>query len=216
MYIPSTFRESDRAVLFDFIEAHSLGALVSAAPGGETTLYATHLPFWLDRERGVLEGHLALTNPHAKYLAQLGAGTQALVMFTGPNAYISPGWYPSKHEHGKAVPTWNYIAVHVHGAFRMREDREFLMTHLERLTTMHEARHTPPWTMAEAPAEYIEQMARAIVGIEIPVDVLEGKFKMSQNRPDADIDGVVRGLTALPEATAHAVAEHVAARKPLR
>ncbi|WP_337170114.1 FMN-binding negative transcriptional regulator [Gemmatimonas aurantiaca] len=216
MYIPASFRESDRAVLFDFLEAHALGALISGAPGGETALYATHLPLWLDRERGVLEGHLALANPHAKHLTQLDAGAQVLVIFTGPDAYISPGWYPGKHEHGKAVPTWNYIAVHVHGTFRMRDDREFLMTHLERLTTVHEATQSPSWTMAEAPAAYIEQMARAIVGIEISIDVLEGKFKMSQNRSDADIDGVVRGLSASPDATAHEVAAHVAARKPVR
>jgi transcriptional regulator len=201
MYIPAPFRESDRDTLYDFIEAHPLGVVLSTTH--EAGLYATHLPLAVDRASGVLEGHVARANPHVQRTA---SGTNALVVFSGPEAYISPTWYPSKQQHGKAVPTWNYIAVHVAGALTWHDDVAFLERHLDRLTTTHESREAHPWAMHDAPADFLAQQMRAIVGVRIAVESLEGKFKLSQNRADPDIDGVVRGLHARGDTPmAHAV-----------
>ena len=139
---------------------------------------------------------------------------EALVIFPGPDAYVSPSWYPAKAEHGRVVPTWNYVAVHVHGTLRFVQDRAFLRRHLEELTARHEAGRERPWAVDDAPAEYVAGLERAIVGVEIAITRVEGKWKMSQNRPAADIDGVVRGLAASPRAGDREVAEIVAARRP--
>ncbi len=207
MHIPATFRESDRGTLYDFIEAHPLGALVSPTTDGG--LYATHLPLALDRERGVLRGHVARANPHANRTA---SGTNALVVFTGIDAYITPNWYASKAEHGKAVPTWNYIAVHVEGVLTWHDNVEFLRSHLETLTNTHEAQEAHPWAMHDAPEEYLQQQMKAIVGIEIEIRSLEGKYKLSQNRSAADVDGVIKGLhereTTRAAEMANAVSSH--------
>lgn len=211
MYIPAPFRESDRGTLYDFIAAHPLGVITSPTVDGG--LYATHLPLWLDRERGVLEGHIARANPHG---ARTRSGTTALVVFSGIDAYITPSWYPSKQEHGKTVPTWNYIAVHVEGALAWHDDAAFLARHLDRLTTTHEAQQAHPWAMHDAPAEYLAQQMRAIVGVSIAIASLEGKYKLSQNRGDADISSVVHGLRARDTHAAHAMADAVAAHRPVR
>ena len=211
MYIPASNAEHRPEVLFDFIEAHALGALVTASADG---LFATHLPFVLDRARGphgTLEGHLARANPHHRHAPTTA---EALVIFTGPDAYVTPSWYPSKAEHGKVVPTWNYVAVHAYGTLRFRDDAEYLRRHLDQLTDRHEAGREHPWTTADAPSEYIAQLQRAIVGVELEITRLEGKWKMSQNRPAADIDGVVRGLAASSAAEERAVAAIVEARRP--
>ena len=137
MYIPRSFAESDRDALHGFLERHPLGALVTAS--SEHGFYATHLPLLLDRGRGafgVLQGHIARANAHHALAA---TGDSALVIFSGPDAYVTPSWYPSKQEHGKVVPTWNYIAVHATGVLRFIDDRDFLMAHLDRLTDRHEA-----------------------------------------------------------------------------
>jgi transcriptional regulator len=158
-------------------------------------LYATHLPLVYDATtgaHGVLRGHIARAHPHHVRAQDTSA---CLVVFTGADAYITPGWYASKARHGKVVPTWNYVAVHVSGVIRFRDDREFLMAHLDALTTEHEADQAHPWAMHDAPAHFIEQLAKAIVGVEIEIVSLEGKWKMSQNRADEDIDGVISGLT---------------------
>ena len=211
MYVPASNAEHRPEVLFDFIEAHSLGALVTASADG---LFATHLPFVLDRARGphgTLEGHLARANPHHRHAPTTD---EALVIFTGPDAYVTPSWYASKAEHGKVVPTWNYVAVHAYGTLRWNEEAEYLRRHLDQLTDRHEAGREQPWTTADAPPEYIAQLQRAIVGVELEITRLEGKWKMSQNRPAADIDGVVRGLGASPEPHERAVAAIVAERRP--
>jgi transcriptional regulator len=211
MYIPSSNAEHRPDVMFDFIEAHPLGALVTASAEG---LFATHLPLLVDRTRGpsgVLEGHVARANPHHR---RLPLTAEAMVIFAGPEAYVTPAWYASKAEHGKVVPTWNYVAVHAYGTLRFVEDAEWLHAHLGRLTQRHEGAREAPWSMADAPADYIAQLARAIVGVELTITRLEGKWKMSQNRPGADIDGVVRGLGESPSAGDRAVAEIVAARRP--
>jgi transcriptional regulator len=210
MYIPPSNAEHDPVILHEFIEAHPFGALVTASPDG---LFATHLPLVLDRTRGphgTLEGHVARANPHHRHALAI---TEALVIFTGPDAYITPTWYRSKEEHGKVVPTWNYVAVHVYGTLRFVEGSAFLARHLRELTGRHEAGRDHPWAVSDAPAEFIAQQAQAIIGVELAITRLEGKWKMSQNRPPADIDGVVRGLGGSPNAGDRAVAEIVAARK---
>jgi transcriptional regulator len=211
MYIPASNAEHRPEVMFDFIEAHPFGALVTASPEG---LYATHLPLVLDRSRGArgaLVGHVARANAHHAISAAAG---EALVIFTGPDAYVSPSFYATKAVHGKVVPTWNYVAVHVYGAVRFTEDPAFLRAHLEQLTARHERDRAQPWSLADAPAEYIEQMMRAIVGVEIEISRIEGKWKMSQNRSSEDIDGVVAGLRASSDAREREVATIVDARRP--
>lgn len=161
MYLPAPFAKSDLATLHDFMVAHPLATIVTGSP--THGLYATHLPLVLDRSRGefgVLQGHIARANPHHLRAADT---SDVLVVFSGANAYITPGWYPSKARHGKAVPTWNYIAVHATGTIRFPEDREFLMPHLAQLTETHEAAQAHPWAMSDAPPEFIDQIVRSLV-----------------------------------------------------
>ena len=222
MYIPPANAETDADALFAFMEAHSFGVLVSTRADGE--LVATHMPWVVHRDRGpsgALEGHVARANTaHGTQALPVGetgdrsdAWLQGLVILTGPDAYISPSWYPSKAEHGKVVPTWNYIAVHVYGAFRLTSDATFLRRHLVDLVTRHEARQAEPWSIDDAPADYVERQLHAIVGIEFRIERIEGKWKMSQNRPAADIDGVIEGLRRSEKAMDREVAEIVALRK---
>jgi len=213
MYIPRTNREDRPDVLFDFIEAHSLGALVTADASGEP--FATHLPLVVHRGQGphgTLEGHLARANPHLRHMA--GPDPRALVIFTGPQAYVTPSWYPGKATHGREVPTWNYVAVHAYATVRLVEDPGWLHRHLDELSARHEAHRPDPWTPSDAPADYVAQLLRGIVGIELAIDGLEGKWKMSQNRTSADIDGVVAGLGASERAEDREVARIVEQRRP--
>src|SRR5262249_52378468 len=142
--------------------------------------------------------------------------TEALVIFTGPDAYITPSWYQVKQEHGRVVPTWNYAAVHAFGTLNLIDDPAVLRPHLERLTTRHETGRAPEWKVSDAPDAFIEQQMKAIIGVELTITRLEGKWKMSQNRSDADIDGVVRGLAASESPTDQVVAALVSARRPAR
>lgn len=193
------------------MEANSFATVVTVSSAG---MVATHLPLILDRSRGpsgTLEGHIARANPQA---AETLADQDALVIFTGPHAYISPSWYATTAEHGKVVPTWNYVAVHAYGLVRFQEGHEFLSRHLEALVTRHEAGRENPWSISDAPPQYIAQLARAIVGFEIPITRIEGKWKMSQNRPEADIDGVIAGLGASASLHDREVAEIVASVRP--
>ena len=211
MYIPSSNAESRPEVLFDFIEANPFGALVTNTSSG---LYATHIPFVCERgigPNGTLRAHIARANRHHR---EPPTG-EALVIFTGPEAYITPSWYPSKREDPRTVPTWNYVAVHVYGALRWIEDPDYLRRHLEALTHAHEGSRPHPWSVSDAPAQYIEQQMRAIVGLELTITRLEGKWKMSQNRSAEDIDGVVRGLGESPSAEDRAVGAIVAERRPM-
>ena len=210
MYVPSSNAEQRPEVMFDFIEAHPLGILVT---GSDEGLFATHLPLLLDRSRGphgTLQGHIARANrQHAIAAAEM----EALVIFSGPDAYISPSFYPSKAEHGKVVPTWNYVAVHAYGRVRYTSDVQHLRAHVGRLTGHHEASRAEPWSVEDAPVDYVDQQLRAIVGVEIDITRLEGKWKMSQNRSAADIDGVVAGLGASEEARERMVADLVQSRR---
>ncbi len=214
MYIPATYREDDLPTLHAYLDAHPLAALVTAVDG-PASLFATHLPLLLDRSLGpvgTLRGHLARANPHARQLAT--GAVPALMLFSGPDAYITPNWYPLKAEHGRVVPTWNYVAVHAFGTAVLHDDPEFLLPHLEALTARHEAARSTGWKVTDAPADFIAQQARAIVGLEIRIDRLEGKWKMSQNRSAADIDGVIAGLGASGSPADRVVANIVADRRP--
>jgi transcriptional regulator len=211
MYTPRSFAESDLPTLFDYVDAHPLGILVSATPD----LAATHLPLILDRSAGpfgTLFGHLARANPQGRVASSMPI--DALVIFAGPDAYITPQWYATKRETGRVVPTWNYVAVHAHGTLRLHDDSEFLRDHLERLTHRHEGGRMSPWHVSDAPTDYIVQQMKAIVGISVVIERLEGKWKMSQNRADADITGVIDGLNASGRAGEQEVASLVAARRP--
>jgi len=212
MYIPRSFAESDTPTLFDYLDAHPLAILVTASPDG---LAATHLPLILDRSTGplgTLFGHLARANPQARPTPS--GTTDALIIFAGPDAYITPQWYATKKETGRVVPTWNYVAVHAYGTLRFHDDAEFLRDHLERLTHRHEADRSHPWHVTDAPSDYLAQQVKAIVGVTVQIDRLEGKWKMSQNRADADISGVISGLGNSDLARDQEVAAIVAARRP--
>ena len=195
MYSSAPFREARQDVLFQFIRDNPLGALISNAEAGG--LSATHAPLLLEPAsgpHGVLCCHLARANPHWQELA---ASPAVLVIFGGAEHYVSPSWYPSKREHGKVVPTWNYAAVHVRGRARIFGGHQDLLAHLKALTSANEALFSVPWTIENAPTEYIEGLTRSIVGIEITIEDIEGKWKLSQNRSASDQEGVVAGLEQL-------------------
>ena len=211
MYVPPSFSETRPEVMLDFVEAHPLGALVTASADG---LFATHMPFVLDRAagpHGTLRGHVARANPH---VARESLTAEGLVIFSGPEAYVSPAHYASKARHGKVVPTWNYVAVHAYGVVRFVDDAEFVLRNVEALTARHEAPRPVPWSVGDAPPEYVRGLLKGVVGVEVEIARLEGKWKMSQNRPAEDIDGVVAGLGASDDARDRAVAAIVDARRP--
>lgn len=202
MYTPPAFRQNDLALLHQQINACPLATLVNQGANG---LQASHLPLLLaadEGEFGTLYGHFARANPHWRELLQ----GETLAIFQGPQAYISPAWYPSKAEHGKAVPTWNYIAVHARGQAQLIEDSEGLLQLVSRLSAQHEAGREQPWAVSDAPTDYIDTMLRAIVGFALPIQRLEGQWKLSQNRTAADRDGVHKGLSASPVAADQALA----------
>jgi transcriptional regulator len=201
MYVPSHFAPDDTAV-DELLTRHGAADLVTATPDG---LRATMLPFVYDRERRALFGHFARNNDHWQQPV-LG---EALVIVRGPDSYISPSWYASKAEHGRVVPTWNYVTAHVHGTLSIHDDVNWLADLVRRLTDQHEASLPLPWSVDDAPQKFIDGQLRAIVGVEIAITRVEAKFKLSQNRPDADIDGVIKGLAEVgDEVGAAAVREH--------
>lgn len=188
MYIPEAFAETDLDRLHDLIEAYDFAMLITP---GEPTPLVSHLPFLLDRTKGpngTLQAHMARGNPHWQSF-----DGEALVLFHGPHAYISPTWYTPD---APAVPTWNYAVVHAFGTPRIIDNTQELRTQQERLVASHEAGRSPSWSMAGQPPAYIEGMLRGIVAFEIPIARLEGKFKLSQNRSAADGAGVIKGLRA--------------------
>ncbi|MEX6500702.1 FMN-binding negative transcriptional regulator [Pseudomonas zhanjiangensis] len=197
MYLPASFRQDDLAALHQQIAEARLATVISQGPEG---LQASHLPLLLvaeEGEFGTLYGHFARANPHWRALAD---GQEALVIFNGPEAYVSPSWYPAKAEHGKVVPTWNYVAVHAYGRAELFDDAERLLTLVGRLSDQHEAGRAQPWAVSDAPRDYIDGMLRAIVGFALPIQRLEGKWKLGQNRSTADQAGVREGLAASLEA----------------
>ncbi|MBD8596837.1 FMN-binding negative transcriptional regulator [Pseudomonas sp. W2Oct36] len=191
MYTPSYFKLEDLASLHRQIEATRLATLVTF---DETGVQASHIPLLLEPTQGphgTLYGHLAKANPQWKALE---TGAQALLIFQGADAYISPSFYAAKAEHGKVVPTWNYLAVHAYGRADVFTDPARLLRIVTGLTDKHEASRAEPWAVSDAPADYIEKMLNGIVGFAIPVERLEGKRKLNQNRSAADIAGVSKGL----------------------
>lgn len=191
MYMPASFRQNDLTELHAQMQANPFALLASSGTDG---VQASHLPLLLEPgegEFGTLYGHFARANPHWR---DLQGGAEALAVFSGPDAYISPSWYAAKAEHGKVVPTWNYIAVHARGPVELIEEPERLLQIVSRLSDQHESGRAQPWAVSDAPREYIDAMLRAIVGFALPIRRLDGKWKLGQNRSAVDQAGVQAGL----------------------
>lgn len=205
MYQPPAFREEQLEVLHALIRAHPLATLITAGSNG---LIANFVPFVLidSGDKGTLRAHVAKANDQVDALR---AGDETLVVFHGPEAYITPSWYASKKEHGRVVPTWNYAVVQVRGTPRVIDDSAWIRAQVGALTSSQESRRDEPWNVSDAPEPYIEGQIRAIIGIEIPILSIEGKWKVSQNRSAADRQGVHEGLQAegINEAMARLVIE---------
>lgn len=196
MYVPAHFDEPNQDVLHDLMEKHPLGILIT---GGSSGLDANHVPFELDRttgEHGRLHCHVARNNPVWKDIA---SGDEVLVVFRSADAYVSPNWYPSKHEFHKQVPTWNYIVAHAHGLVTVHDDERYVRRNVAKLTHRHEASQTVPWKMGDAPREFIDTMVKSIVGLEIEITRLVGKAKLSQNKELRDIRGAGEMLNSQGE-----------------
>ncbi len=207
MYAPSHFREDRLTVLHATIERSGLATLVTAGPDGPE---ASHVPMLLDRGAGplgTLYGHVARANPQWRH-----PDPAALAIFLGPDAYVTPSWYTTKSRTGEVVPTWDYVAVHARGHVRFFEDEERLLDLVATLTRRHEASRQHPWAVADAPPDYVRANLEAIVGFELPIAKLEGKWKMSPNRPAEDRAGVVQGLGRDGEATVAALVERGGSR----
>lgn len=204
MYLPSVFREDRIEVLHQAMRDIAAATLVSQGPDGLT---ATHVPIELDPDvgpHGGLRCHFARANPHAEIVAR---GGELLAIFQGPQGYVTPSWYPSKQQTGKVVPTWNYIAIHAYGTATPMADTETLKGHLARMTAGHEAGSAQPWSVDDAPEDFIDGMCKAIIGLEIRLTRIEGKWKMSQNRTPDDRAGVIAGLRAAGDPDSARMAE---------
>ena len=187
MYLPSHFEQHDTEALRALMREHPLATLVSLQADGPT---ADHVPLEFDAATRTLRGHVARANP----LWRVAGGQAVLAVFCGPQTYVTPSWYASKAATHKVVPTWNYTVVHAHGTLQVIEDAPWLHDLVSRLTRHHESPRARPWAVSDAPDDYVQPMLRAIVGIQIPVDRLVGKWKVSQNRSAADRQGVAQGL----------------------
>ncbi len=211
MYIPSHNAETRLPILHQMMTDHPLAAVVTL---GQDGLIATHMPLVLEddgSEFGVLKGHVSRANPQWRNPVP---NVEALAIFSGPQHYISPNWYPGKLDDGKEVPTWNYVTVHAYGPLRIVEDAEWLLAHLNSLTNTHEAASPIPWKVEDAPADFIASLLRGIVGFELPIRKLEGKWKVSQNRNDADRQGAVEGLSQLNTKEASVMARLISDATP--
>jgi transcriptional regulator len=191
MYVPAHFKEERSSELQALMQSAAFATIVSMTSRG---LYASHAPLLLDTEvepHGRLIGHLARANPHWRLI---DPAVETLVIFQGADGYISPSYYEAKREHGKVVPTWNYSAIHAYGFMKAVDDPTALRDIVTRLTNRYEAPRSAPWAVSDAPEPFLQEMLRGIIGIELTITRLEGKVKMSQNRPQADQTGVVEGL----------------------
>jgi transcriptional regulator len=198
MYIPKHFEETRPEVLHQLIRQHPLGALVVPTARG---LEVNHIPFLIEGDH--LRAHVARANS-LWHQAPTGA---AVAIFQGPGRYITPSWYAAKAETGKVVPTWNYVVVHAHGPVRFVDDRAWLRPHVEKMVATHEDARPAPWKLSDAPADYVDKMLAGIVGIELAVERLEGKWKLGQNRNEPDRQGVLAGLRAEQDPAAAALAD---------
>jgi transcriptional regulator len=207
MYNPPHFKEERVEVLHELIRRHPLATLVTLGPDGLT---ANHIPLEIDPEPapfGTLRGHVARANPVWRIRA---ADVDTLVIFSGPQRYITPAWYATKQVSGKVVPTWNYVVVHAHGPLHVIDDRAWLRSFVTRLTDRHESARAEPWRVTDAPADFVDKQLAGIVGIEVPVRRLEGKWKVSQNRDPADRAGVVAGLRGTDDPAGQGMADLIA------
>lgn len=207
MYNPGHFRQQDPRELAELMKQHPLATLVTVSSKG---ICASHVPLLhvnTGAGPGVLRGHMAKANPQ---WSDVSPGVHALAIFTGPEHYITPNWYSSTAEHGKVVPTWNYVVVHAQGPLRVTHEPDWLKQNVRDLTAVHEAGFPKPWKLESAPDGFVDQMLSAIVGIEIAIESLEGKWKASQNRPEVDRAGVIAGLQQLGTPEANRMAEIVA------
>jgi len=210
MYIPSHNREDRIPVMHELVQAHPFATLVTIGPNG---LVASHIPMLLDANAGpfgTLRGHVSRANSQWRESSEQ---IEALAIFSGAQSYVSPSWYVSKDVDGKVVPTWNYAVVHAYGRLKTFDDPDRLRAHVGELTDFHEAGFAEPWSVQDAPSEYVRGLLKGIVGVEMEIGRLEGKWKISQNRPEADQAGVVDGLRALGDANSLAMAELMDRRK---
>jgi transcriptional regulator len=201
MYIPRHNEEKRVPVMHALVTSHPLGTLVTLGSSG---LFASHIPMVLENdgsEFGVLRGHISRANTQWRDFVPT---VDALAIFSGHQHYITPNWYPGTKEHGKEVPTWNYVVVHAYGPLKVIQDEQWLLTNVEKLTSIHEAASPVPWKVSDAPQDFIRSQLRGIVGLELPIRRLEGKWKVSQNRTEEEREGVVEGLGKLgtPESLA--------------
>jgi len=211
MYLPPHFEERRPEVLQALMRSHPLATLVTLTSTG---LVANHIPLhWHPGATGcgVLRGHVARANP---VWSDRVEGVEALAIFQGPEHYISPTWYPTKREHGKVVPTWNYCTVHAYGTLRVHQDAGWIRAQVEALTAWQEASQPQPWSVADAPADFVDSMLRQIVGLEIDLTRLLGKWKVSQNQPAANRAGLLDALAERADAGAAAMAELIRERLP--
>jgi len=210
MYQPAFFREERLEVLHGLVAAHPLGLLVTRT---KTGLIANAVPFLIDAAAGrlgTLKAHVARANDQWR---EFDPDFPALVVFQGADRYVTPSWYATKRINGKVVPTWNYVMVQVGGRLIVRDDPQWLAAQIDALTSTHEAGRRRPWAVGDAPQAFVEAQIRAIVGLEIAIDSIEGKWKLSQNRTPTDRDGVVEGLRQESDAAALAMAQLVEAAR---
>ncbi|QWD61398.1 FMN-binding negative transcriptional regulator [Polynucleobacter sp. MWH-UH25E] len=204
MYLPKHFAVDDQTLLAQLIQEYPLATLVGNLNGH---LEVNHLPLMLSADKKKLYGHIARMNPLMK-IAQ-SSDTAVTAIFNGPNAYITPAWYPSKKESGKVVPTWNYAVVHAQGNIKLIEDAQWLRNHVAQMTDIHEPTYQSNWKLDDAPEEYVQTMVKAIIGIEIDIQNLVGKFKLSQNRPPEDYAAVVEELDQSPQEMLQAMRQYM-------
>lgn len=207
MYVPRHFSVDDPADVDSFLAAHPAAQLVTVGPDGAPD--ATLLPYILDGDR--LLAHLARANEHWRRIED---GAPALVVVSGADAYVSPGWYATKREHGRVVPTWNYSAVHLRGTVRVHDDADWVLDVVTRLTDLHESGRDEPWAVTDAPEKYVRANLKAIIGVEVRVEHVEAKAKLSQNRSLDDRLGTIAGLESEPSSGARDVASAMRARLP--
>lgn len=194
MYLPKHFSVDDPALLAQLIAEYPLATIVGSL---ENQLEINHLPLMLSSDRTKLYGHIARVNPLVKVAGS--SNTSVTAIFNGPQAYVTPAWYPSKKETGKVVPTWNYAVVHAQGDIKLIEDAQWLRSHVAQMTNIHEPTYQSNWKLDDAPEDYVQMMLKAIIGIEIEVKSLVGKFKLSQNRPAQDYAAVVETIEKSPQ-----------------
>src|SRR6185369_5839169 len=211
MYIPKMYEEQRLPVLHELIEANPFASLITM---GDCGLFASHIPMVLEKDNaslGRLKCHVSRANAQWR---DFSPEVEALAIFAGNHHYISPTWYPEKQETGKVVPTWNYEVVHVYGKLQVMQDHDTLMAHLNSLTNIHEAASPEPWQVSDAPEDYIETMAKGIVGLEFSITRFEGKWKVSQNRHERDVEGVLKGLDSLNTESSREMKKLVQTRCP--